>query len=256
MKHRSARPIRAVLVVGCGASGTQLAGSVEGGQGDAGVTVGRDADGALQEVHLDNKETERVDPTPERRNPFRFGGDSARPPARTPIESSPAAALELDLARRETAGPPPTPVQSDGSLEQAAPLPSARVRVTPPGARFETGGGPYTVPVSISGASQLSTVAIAVTFDPRRTVQEGSFMRQGGAQATFTQDVDAQTGIIRMTTTRNDDGPGASGAGLLAALLFDAVGPGSVTLDMNGTVSTPAGNPLELEFSTATMTVQ
>ena len=81
-------------------------------------------------------------------------------------------------------------------------------------------------------------------------------MRQGGAQATFTQDVDAQTGIIRMTTTRNDDGTGVSGAGLLAALLFDAVGPGSVTLDMNGTVSTPAGTSLELEFSTATMTVQ
>jgi len=43
-----------------------------------------------------------------------------------------------------------------------------------------------TVPVSISGASQLFTVSLTVTFDPSvlrvRTVQEGGSMRLGGAQ--------------------------------------------------------------------------
>ncbi len=132
--------------------------------------------------------------------------------------------------------------------------------VPPPGAQFRVGSGPYTVPVSISGASQLSTVSLTVTFDPSvlrvRTVQEGGFMRQGGAQVSFTQQVDAEAGLIRFTSTRDDDSTGAAGAGLLAAVSFDTVGPGSVTLDVNGTAATPGGAPLTLEFSTSTVTVQ
>lgn len=160
-------------------------------------------------------------------------------------------------AAEATVPPTPPAVESNG---RTGALPAARVLVTPPGAQFRVGGGPYTVPVSISGASQLSTVSLTVTFDPSvlrvRTVQEGGFMRLGGAQVSFTQQVDAATGVIRFTLTRDDDGTGAAGAGLLAAVLFDTVGPGSVTLDVNGTAATPAGIPLTLEFSTSTVAVQ
>lgn len=160
-------------------------------------------------------------------------------------------------AAEATVPPTPPAVESNG---RTGALPAARVLVTPPGAQFRVGGGPYTVPVSISGASQLSTVSLTVTFDPSvlrvRTVQEGGFMRLGGAQVSFTQQVDAATGVIRFTLTRDDDGTGAAGAGLLAAVLFDTVGPGSVTLDVNGTAATPAGIPVTLEFSTSTVAVQ
>jgi len=143
---------------------------------------------------------------------------------------------------------------------RADPLPAARVLVIPPGAQFRVGGGSYTVSVSISGASQLSTVSLTVTFDPSvlrvRTVQEGGFMRLGGAQARFTQQVDAEAGLIRFTSTRDDYITGAAGAGFLAAVSFDTVGPGSVTLDVNVTAATPGGDPLTLEFSTSRVTVQ
>ena len=91
-----------------------------------------------------------------------------------------------------------------------------------------------TVPVSISGASQLFMVSLTVTFDPSvlrvRTVQEGGSMRLGGAQVSFTQQVDTEAGLIRFTSTRDDD-------------ITGAVGPGSVTLDVNGTVATPGEGP-------------
>ena len=101
---------------------------------------------------------------------------------------------------------------------------SAQVIVTPPGTTFRVGGGPYTVPISITNASRLSTITLTLTFDPTllrvRAVQEGSFMRSGGANATFTQQ--AAPGRVDITITRGADATGASGTGLLGAMLFDA----------------------------------
>ncbi|MDA1092732.1 MAG: hypothetical protein O3A25_05620 [Acidobacteria bacterium] len=78
---------------------------------------------------------------------------------------------------------PSPPIVVEPPADQGRPalptadLPPARILVTPPGAQFRVGGGPYTVPVSISGASQLSTVSLTVTSDPTivsvRTVQGG-----------------------------------------------------------------------------------
>lgn len=156
--------------------------------------------------------------------------------------------------------PPPAQPDSVAPAPPLEPLAAARVLVTPPGSQFRLGGGPYTVPVSISDASQFSTVSLTVGFDPAvlsvRTVQEGSFMRQGDTMVTFTQQVDAEAELIQITSTRNGDTTGASGAGLVAAVLVDTVGPGSVTLNVSGTAMTPGGVLLDLEFSTSTVTVQ
>ena len=48
------------------------------------------------------------------------------------------------------------------------------------------------------------------------------------------------------------DQAGASGAGLLAALLFDAVGPGGSMIQVNGVGSTPEGAPVALQFNPVT----
>ena len=108
----------------------------------------------------------------------------------------------------------------------------AQIIVTPPGATFRVGGGPYTVPISMTNASRLSTIALTLTFDPAllrvRTVQEGSFMRAGGVNAQFTSQT--RPGRVDITITRASDATGASGTGLLGAVLFDAVAPGTATL--------------------------
>jgi hypothetical protein len=126
------------------------------------------------------------------------------------------------------------------------------VVVSPPGTEFRVGGGPYTVPVSVSNASRLSSLSLTITYNPAvlrvRTVQEGSFMRTGGVAAAFTQQVDAASGRVDIAIVRTGDTTGVAGTGLLAALLFDAVGPGSANLAVTGTGTAPGGAGLGLQF--------
>ena len=74
-------------------------------------------------------------------------------------------------------------------------------------------------------------------------------MRAGGAQATFTQMVDASTGRIDIAIVRTGDATGVAGTGLLAAVVFDAVGGGSANLAITGTATAPGGSPASLQLS-------
>jgi len=132
------------------------------------------------------------------------------------------------------------------------------VILSPPGSVFRVGAGPYTVPISVTNVSRLSMVTITLTFDPAllrvRAVNEGSFMRSGGASASFTQQ--SAPGRVDITITRSSDATGATGTGLLGAVLFDAIGPGSATLSMSGTGTGPGGTPMGMQFRPVTITVQ
>jgi hypothetical protein len=136
-----------------------------------------------------------------------------------------------------------------------------QIIVSPPGTDFRVGAGPYTVPVSINGASLISGVSLTVTFNPAalrvRAVQEGSFMRTGGATANFTQQVDAAAGRVDIAIVRSSDTTGVAGTGLLAAILFDAVGAGPTNLTVTGTSTGPRGTPIPLQFAAVpTVTVR
>jgi hypothetical protein len=131
------------------------------------------------------------------------------------------------------------------------------VFLSPPGTDFRVGGGPYTVPVSITGASMVSGATLTITFNPSalrvRAIQEGSFMRSGGVNATFTQQVDAASGRIDIAIVRAGDATGVSGTGLLAAILFDAVGGGGANLTVTGAGTGPRGTPVSLVFAPVPM---
>ena len=130
--------------------------------------------------------------------------------------------------------------------------PGPEILVSPPGTEFRVGGGPYTVPISIAGASRLSTVTLTLTYNPAvlraRTVQEGSFMRSGGVQAAFTQQVDAGAGRIDIAIVWHGATTGVDGTGLLAAILFDSVGAGPANITVTGSGAAPGGAPLPLQF--------
>jgi Flp pilus assembly secretin CpaC len=130
---------------------------------------------------------------------------------------------------------------------------TGQILVSPPAAEFRVGGGPYTVPISISGASQLSSITLTVTFNPTalriRGVQEGSFMRTGGVAAVFTQQVDAASGRLDIAIVRPGDVTGVAGTGLLAALLFDAIGEGPGNIAVSASASAPGGAPVTLQFA-------
>ena len=134
----------------------------------------------------------------------------------------------------------------------------AQVILSPPGATFRVGAGPYTIPISIVNVLRLSTVSLTLTFDPAllrvRSVQEGSFMRSAGANAAFAQQI--APGRVDITITRAGDATGASGTGLLAAVLLDAIAPGNVTLTLSGAGSGPGGTAMGLQFRPVTLAIQ
>jgi type II secretory pathway component GspD/PulD (secretin) len=218
------------------------------------------------------------------------GGEANRPappatgaaPAQTPPGTLPGTLATPGVVPAPTPQPPPQPAPApppDTDTSAAPPQPdtaapqasgqtpadagaggAAQVVVTAPGTEFRVGGGPYTVPISVTSSPRMSTVSLTVTFSPGqlrvRSVQEGSFMRQGGANASFTQQVDAAAGRIDLTVTRGGDAVGASGTGLLAAVLFDAVAPGAATLTVNGTGAGPAGGVVPVQSTPVTITVR
>jgi hypothetical protein len=103
-------------------------------------------------------------------------------------------------------------------------------------------------------------VTLPLTLNPAvlkvRAVQEGSFLRQGGIAVTFTQQVDGETGRVDISMTRTGDTVGASGSGLLAAVLFEPVAAGSATLSLSGVATNPQGGPIPLSFTPVTVTVK
>jgi general secretion pathway protein D len=193
-----------------------------------------------------------------------------KPPAATPpggAATAPGTVPPLPGAAETPATTPPgTPPRDPGTVPTPAD-PAATAAATPaqviltvPGTVFQIAGGPYTVPLSINNASRVSVVSLTVTFNPNvirvRTVQDGTFMRQGGVAASFTPRIDAATGRVDIAITRTGDQAGASGSGLLAALLFDAVGSGSSTIQVTGVANTPEGAPVPIQFSPVTVTVR
>jgi hypothetical protein len=155
---------------------------------------------------------------------------------------------------RDLTTPPAT------SPQTTALAPMAQVAVTPPQGDVRPGAGPYLVPVYLNGVSRASTVTVTVTFNPAilrvRTIQEGSFLRQGGTNVVFTPNIDAATGRIDFTFVRTGDSVGASGSGLLAAVQFDAIASGTSQLTLSGVASNPTGGAIPLQFVPASVVVR
>jgi general secretion pathway protein D len=190
------------------------------------------------------------------------------PPAPTPPLPPPPTEPVAPLPVTPPATPPapPTPAEPPQPQPPAATEPpitspgfgTARVVMSPSGTTFRVGGGPYIVPISISDAARISTITLTLTFDSTklrvRTVQEGSFMRAGGVNVAFNQQ--ASDNRVDITLSRASDATGASGTGLLTAVLFDAIAPGTVTLTLSGTATGPGGTAMGLQFRPVTITVQ
>ncbi|HEY7188445.1 MAG TPA: hypothetical protein VH436_17935 [Vicinamibacterales bacterium] len=117
---------------------------------------------------------------------------------------------------------------------------------------FRLSGGPYTVPISITGASQISSVSLTVTYNPAvlrvSAAQEGTFLRAGGVAAVFNQQPDPSGGRLDLAIIRPNDLTGVAGTGLLAALVFETIAPGPANLMVTGSASGPNGAPVTLQF--------
>ena len=180
-----------------------------------------------------------------------------------PEPSAPAAitppAIGFDAPPPAVTTPPPSAPPPDAAAALTAPgMGMAQVALPVSSASWRVGGGPYTVPITVSNVSRLSTVSLTVAYDPARVrvrnVTEGSFMRSGGAAAVFTQQV--APGRIDVTATRSTDATGATGGGAIGAVLFEPVAAGPVTLDVSGTATGPGGTPMGLQFVSTKVAVE
>jgi type II secretory pathway component GspD/PulD (secretin) len=184
------------------------------------------------------------------------GPDADVPPAPAPPAGGqplPPGAAGVPVVPPGSSTVPGTTTLPAAPAQPAVAVPSGgEVILSPPGPDFRVGAGPYTVPVSITGASQLSSVTLTITFNPAalrvRAVQEGSFLRTGGVEAAFTQQVDTAGGRIDIAIIRTGDQTGVAGTGLLAAIVFDAVGGGPANLTVTGAAGGPRGTPVTLQF--------
>jgi len=191
------------------------------------------------------------------------GAQPAAPPAGPPA-GQPAGVAPATTPPANAPATPPRDVNATPPAAPGAATPpaaaAAQVIITTPGTEFRVAGGPYTVPISINNVSRLSVMTLTITFNPSvlrvRTVQDGSWMRQGGVATTFTPRIDAATGRVDIAITRTSDSTGASGAGLLASLQVDAVGPGNSIIQVSGVASTPEGGAISLQFNPVTVTVR
>jgi general secretion pathway protein D len=176
------------------------------------------------------------------------------PPAPTPppepaVAPTPAAPVAAPPPAAAPPGPPP-------SVASSTP---ARITLSPP-SEMRVGGGPYTVPISVAGATRLSTLTIAVTYNPAlvrvRSITEGTFMRQGGVAPVFNSQIDEKSGRIDIVVTRPGDQTGASTAGLLAAILMEPLSAGTGSLSITGSATVPGGGTAPLQFVPAGITVR
>ena len=176
-----------------------------------------------------------------------------------PQPTAPTGAEPAAPTTPPAAGATPPAAGPPGAAPSSAATP-AQIIVSPPGTTFQVAAGPYTMPVSINNASRISVLTLTITYNPAvlrvRTVQEGTFMRQGGMTASFSPRIDAASGRVDIAFSRAGDQTGASGAGLLAALIFDAIAPGGSMINVSGVASTPEGSPVQLAFSPVTITVR
>lgn len=190
----------------------------------------------------------------------------AAAPAQVNPPAIPAAAAPTPPPAATAPAPPPaaaaaaqTPA-APGAAGQPVPGESLRILLTTPAAPVMVAGPAVTVPISVSGASKISTVTLSLRFDPRvlrvRLVQQGTFLSMGGVAVTFAQQIDAVGGRLDVTLTRTSDTTGASGDGLLAAVVFDTIGAGVSQLGLGGVVTGPGGLPIPVQLVPASITVR
>ena len=173
--------------------------------------------------------------------------NTAVPP--TAVQPAPAPVGVPPTAPSPVPGPPGGPT---GPPAGAVANPGTGQIVVSAPPEFRMSGGPYTVPISITGASQISSVSLTVTYNPAvlrvSAAQEGTFLRAGGVAAVFNQQPDPSGGRLDIAIIRPNDLTGVAGTGLLAALVFETIAPGPANLMVTGSASGPNGTPVTLQF--------
>ena len=102
-------------------------------------------------------------------------------------------------------------------------------------------GDVFSINIDVSGVTDLYAFQFDLTFDPSilsgLDTSEGSFLPQGGSTIFIPGAIDNVVGTVTFTAdTLAGLGPGASGDGTLASLLFQSLSSGSSPIDLSNVI--------------------
>jgi general secretion pathway protein D len=178
-------------------------------------------------------------------------------PGMQPPTTAPAAppVTPPAMAPGETAPQPQTSV-----AQPAAQVSMARLGLDPP-ALSATAGSTFAVNVIVSGAQNVASLPLQITFDPSKlqlvNVSNGSFLARDGQAPVLTHREMPDSGTAQMTASRPPSAPGISGDGPVFTLTFMAKAPGISNLVINRTSARdPSGQPLPMAGSQSVVTIK
>jgi general secretion pathway protein D len=188
---------------------------------------------------------------------------SGPPPAAGAAQPPPAPTVTGNAPPVTAAPPPPNPrivaVEPVTDPNAAKAPPPAAIILTAPQTPLQVGGAAYTTTLSATQVSQLGTVTVTLTYDPKMlkavSTAEGNFMKQGSVQTVYQPKIDPLLGRVDITITRPGDA-GASGTGLLASINFEAVGPGVSQIRLAAVAISADGKPIPITVAPVTVTVK
>ena len=172
---------------------------------------------------------------------------SAAPNAMAQFKSSVSAATQpvpqtnLDVKPLPTT-PPGAPATPSGGTPQV--VPGAVPAAVAPGIQLHyllnspppvTSGATFQVPIVVSGASDLTSSALRIQYDPARlalvNLSGGDLLSRDG-QAVAESHSDDGPGNITLNISRPRTATGVNGAGVLAVLSFQAKAPGPTSIQI------------------------
>jgi general secretion pathway protein D len=121
-------------------------------------------------------------------------------------------------------------------------VPQANASVNFVPAQVETMmGGSFNVNLVMANATDLFSAPLQIKFDPKvlklNDVAQGNLMASDGQQATFTKNIQNDTGEADITLNRLPGTGGITGSGMLVTLSFTTLARGATS------VSAPAFSP-------------
>ena len=167
-------------------------------------------------------------------------GAPAAPLATPPASANPPAAAPVTVP--QVNAPPSATTSTPGAPPSAPAPPQANASVNFVPAQVETiMGGSFSVNLVVANATDLFSAPLQIKFDPKvlklNDVAQGNLMASDGQQATFTKNIQNDTGEADITLNRLPGTGGITGSGMLVTLSFTTLARGATS------VSAPAFSP-------------
>ncbi|MGA3075837.1 MAG: cohesin domain-containing protein [Bryobacteraceae bacterium] len=167
-------------------------------------------------------------------------GAPAAPLATPPASANPPAAAPVTVP--QVNAPPSATTSTPGAPPSAPAPPQANASVNFVPAQVETiMGGSFSVNLVMANATDLFSAPLQIKFDPKvlklNDVAQGNLMASDGQQATFTKNIQNDTGEADITLNRLPGTGGITGSGMLVTLSFTTLARGATS------VSAPAFSP-------------